>query len=637
MGICIALLILVKENGVLFAFPLIIFTLISLMGKKNQKYVRLIVPSLLILPFVFTYFITQSPMVASSERVIVNLARFSVLGFFAIIFSSIPWIDIAKTSFFEREKSIFYIFLPLLIPIGVLSRNMIVFGTPYLALNAPFVNTLMQNGILTPAFPPNPLSYFLVHQQVINELFVGSMLVPLIVSLYFIVRERKVKTYIVFSIFMFYILIVAAFYNNDVEGDSMRHLVPLIPSLAILISMGVSKISKATVNLQVKPEYLLLISSGLYWIMLISKYNLLGSDYLRFLALIANNSKFSMTNILEMLGAWLPPLLLVFKGRASGKVLLIGIIAPVLLLLNILLSLSTFIWSPHIVNEVNQETLSFAYPYADVFLYLKNTLSSNYNVTIAGFGLGPLIYFLPNYTYIELANPVTLVHQLNLLKGDVGTTLNNLASSEVYFLIPITKTDFRYNWLITLSNSSSLLNILMTEQFPEEIGASTYYIKSIKFSYFKLSKIMKFQPRQTYDNITWSLKLVDAGTINVTFYDAVIETFSGMHSRFYLKYQFVTLQDWSSFEAICVLWYGNSTYSQMRFMIDLPNLDNRIGWSFTDDFSGWKLLTFPFSNPDIAIGAFDLSKVSAVYIVQDSANVFGRWRVGPIYLIKSIP
>lgn len=102
----------------------------------------------------------------------------------------------------------------------------------------------------------------------------------------------------------------------------------------------------------------------------------------------------------------------------------------------------------------------------------------------------------------------------------------------------------------------------------------------------------------------------------------------GTVGRWMLRRPFSPSVDISSAERLRLAWRGNGTGALFRLFMVSGKMEQRRAWTWTDDFAGWKTLTFPVSRPDERLGDFDPYHVTALGIEPVTSNASGEWEVG---------
>ena len=77
--------------------------------------------------------------------------------------------------------------------------------------------------------------------------------------------------------------------------------------------------------------------------------------------------------------------------------------------------------------------------------------------------------------------------------------------------------------------------------------------------------------------------------------------------------------DWSVYDYLSLYVYGANTGLTVKVHL-YTDPTNSAYWTFTDDFTGWRKLTFPLGSPHGEYGSLDLSRVNKIYLVYMGVN-----------------
>jgi len=101
-----------------------------------------------------------------------------------------------------------------------------------------------------------------------------------------------------------------------------------------------------------------------------------------------------------------------------------------------------------------------------------------------------------------------------------------------------------------------------------------------------------------------------------------MEVGSGSYSSVGITHGYGSGQDWSDKDFFCLYVYGANTGETLWVQIQCPDYSNRLTWSRTDNFSGWKRLILPLNNAEYPAGSPDLSDVNSILIYYIPSQTF---------------
>lgn len=81
----------------------------------------------------------------------------------------------------------------------------------------------------------------------------------------------------------------------------------------------------------------------------------------------------------------------------------------------------------------------------------------------------------------------------------------------------------------------------------------------------------------------------------------------------FIFHTFLEPQNWSEFDLFSFYWYGNNTDNQIELLIFAPDSDNRVLFSFVDDFIGWKRIVFSLNSSQNFVGHPSIKNINSIY------------------------
>lgn len=675
VGTSLFLVILSKENGLFYAWPFFVVSLLSNFNQtKAHKWLTYTLSFTLIVPFAVYYIVTSVTLHGTVPLNLYFMYRIVLLSIFIILFSRIAWNEFTGHTFFRYKKSMLLLLLPLILALFCLFRNFTQSGSFFAAYYDPYLRALAEQGIyLTSLAPQPPEEHLMLHKLFLNNIFVGSNLIPLVVGILsiFISHEKQTPARsIILLWFLYGWLVFSALFFNSLEGHSIRHILPIVPSLALLIREGVSWIQTKIFS-SISGNHLYLIPTSLFTLSLMTSYGFWTKWWLAYQSTVATKAPvMSISDVLSAMGAWLPVLVLsdfLRKNIRSVRFNLNHLFKRIFVVISIGVLAIPFAANFVIINKIAQVSWdpSYANEYVSISNYSNNeflevinfcrTQIPNKSVKIMGIGLGPLLHYVDN-PFIELAAPPNIINSLPILKVNDSTTLiTKLLESDIrYFLIPTPSSGFRYTSFKALSKSTNLFDFVVNSTNSAfEINNNYYsFSKLHSFAIFDLYELAILENVQMTviidDNQTefWELHQTGDGSISAYITDnftevkqgnntLVIRTGYGVYRYWYLKHTFQNWQNWTSYDYIALFFYGENTGAEIAITMDTPDIYNRGEWRFIDNFHGWKLLIFQLDRPHIVTGNYDPSKIQTIYIISRTDNKIGSWKVDSLFLIQS--
>jgi len=112
-----------------------------------------------------------------------------------------------------------------------------------------------------------------------------------------------------------------------------------------------------------------------------------------------------------------------------------------------------------------------------------------------------------------------------------------------------------------------------------------------------------------------------------------VRQIQGSFQSAYLSHTFSTLQNWLAFAGVSLYFYGRNDGQVYTLELMAPDPNNRLLFRFTDDFQGWKLLSFDFNNPYASVGSPDTNTITQVQLYNFFA---GAWYLGSLSLYSYV-
>jgi len=92
----------------------------------------------------------------------------------------------------------------------------------------------------------------------------------------------------------------------------------------------------------------------------------------------------------------------------------------------------------------------------------------------------------------------------------------------------------------------------------------------------------------------------------------------GSYKGWSIDHEYAIYQDWSEKDFVSLYWFGNNTGKKIVLQLFTPDVNNRLGWIWLDNYTGWKRLLFHLDKADFEVNNVDLKNISLVRIGVNS-------------------
>lgn len=317
-----------------------------------------------------------------------------------------------------------------------------------------------------------------------------------------------------------------------------------------------------------------------------------------------------------------------FNRNAVTYAFIILILISNFMFINIIISKSFFYKDQslslenHLIDEnITEDKIIFLNNYLFIRPFISQSLeaqglvlplpSSEYEFT-------KLIEIAPNNTFILLnKNPYTTWYDYSNNYMSEKFILNNLESQYTKSLMKINFTQHNNDLSIYKINTPSRLFIPLTNSSVKLIDL--YEEFWVAYSWEEGGRINK------------PLITVNESTTNVSY---KLFVGNGTNKRWRIDHFFDPIENWSNKDFISLWWYGGNTKGILKLVV-LTTQNDWISYSFTDNFLGWKKLTWNINNIHEMEGSPDLNNISKITITNGyggTDNTSGTWYLENIIL-----
>ena len=122
-----------------------------------------------------------------------------------------------------------------------------------------------------------------------------------------------------------------------------------------------------------------------------------------------------------------------------------------------------------------------------------------------------------------------------------------------------------------------------------------------------------------------------------------VNTTGGSYAGWAIYHDYATSQDWSSYDFLCLYWYGANSGTTIRIYIPAPDGANQFYYDLIDNWTGWKRLVIPlrafstYGSPSWSnVTAIDIRSqadpADATYYLDRTLVDVGQWAVVEIFV-----
>lgn len=94
---------------------------------------------------------------------------------------------------------------------------------------------------------------------------------------------------------------------------------------------------------------------------------------------------------------------------------------------------------------------------------------------------------------------------------------------------------------------------------------------------------------------------------------------------FRIEHIYGGVQDWSAKEFICLYVYGQNTGGTFQLMLSNSGYTKQLYKEFTDNFTGWRRMVFPFKTMTEGGGSFDYTQIDRIRFSMETGSLVTAW------------